>query len=142
MSYENEKHNEKAYVEQRDKVSESSDSIKRVDIVTQNVNAKLVNPLEGIPQDTVMANAARFAREHDLGHLEEAFQKGALIAQNPAGFETLPLLSEGDREVLRREVTHRWHQPWELYYLVILCSLGAAVQGVRSSRQCRRSMLI
>ena len=42
----------------------------------------------------------------------------------------LEQLSEDDKEILRREATHRWHQPWTLYSLVILCSMAAAVQGV------------
>lgn len=130
MSYEKEKETEKVSIEQRDNASESFDKVPQIATVGENVNAKLANPLQGIPQKELLANAARFAHDHGLGELEEAFQKGALVAQNPAGFETLPLLTDGDREVLRREVTHRWHQPWELYYLVISCSLGAMVQGV------------
>lgn len=42
----------------------------------------------------------------------------------------LEQLSEEDKEILRRETTHRWHQPLTLYSLVILCSMAAAVQGV------------
>lgn len=41
-------------------------------------------------------------------------------------------LSEEDKIILRRETTHRWHQPKTLYALVVLCSMAAAVQGVRS----------
>lgn len=40
-------------------------------------------------------------------------------------------LSEEDKIILRRETTHRWHQPKTLYALVVLCSMAAAVQGVR-----------
>lgn len=49
-----------------------------------------------------------------------------------AAFELLDQLSEEDKEILRRETTHRWHQPKTLYALVFLCSMAAAVQGVRS----------
>ena len=77
-----------------------------------------------------MQDAANFAKTHGLGHLEEEFQKGALIAQDPTIFESLPQLNEEDKVILRRELTHRWEQPLQLYYLVILCSLSAAVQGV------------
>jgi hypothetical protein len=96
----------------------------------ENVNAKLANPLAGIPQEQLMENAAAFARAHDLGHLEQIFQKGALVAQDPTAFESLDMLDEEDKNWLRREATHRWDQPKMLYYLVILCSVAAAVQGV------------
>lgn len=96
----------------------------------ENVNAKLANPLSGIPQEQLMENAAAFARAHDLGHLEGIFQKGALVAQDPTAFESLDLLDEEDKNWLRREATHRWDQPKMLYYLVVLCSVAAAVQGM------------
>ena len=95
-----------------------------------NVNAKLANPLSGIPQDQLMADASAFAAEYGLGHIEKELQKGALVAQEPTSFENISILSEDDKAVLRRELTHRWSQPGQLYYLVILCSLAAAVQGV------------
>ena len=100
-------------------------------IDNDNVNAKLANPLYGIPHDQLMADAAQFAEDHGLGHLKKEFEKGALVAQDPSAFESLSQLSEDDKNILRRETTHRWDQPWQLYHLVILCSMAAAVQGVR-----------
>ena len=94
-------------------------------------SARLANPLAGIPRATLTANAAVFAHEHGLGHLDDLFAKGALVAQDPEQFESIDELTEEDRAVLRREVTHRWDHPKELYWLVIMCSLAAAVQGVR-----------
>lgn len=101
---------------------------------TENINAKLANPLAGIPHEQLMADAEAFAKRHGLGHLSEVFKKGALVAQDPLAFESLSQLSEEDKICLRREVTHKWDQPKMLYYLVVLCSLAAAVQGVRVSR--------
>ena len=113
-----------------DDSSKHSPSVHHLDTVGNNTYAKLVNPLQGIPQDELLKNAARFARTHGLEHLTSEFQKGALVAQDPGAFESLTQLSEDDKAILRREVTHRWHQPAQLYYLVIMCSLAAAVQGV------------
>lgn len=45
-------------------------------------------------------------------------------------FEMFEQLSEEEKLILRRETTHRWHQPYTLYFLVVLCSMAAAVQGV------------
>lgn len=123
------KENEKTSIKQQESISDSYDKeVKHIDDTKANV--KLANPLAGIPHDQLMEDAANFAKSHGLGHFEDDFKKGALIAQDPAVFESLPQLSEEDKVILRRELTHRWDQPAQLYYLVILCSLSAAVQGV------------
>ena len=56
-------------------------------------------------------------------------QRGALVAQDPPAFEQIQELEEHERDALRNEVLHKWRQPWSLYFTVILCSVGAAVQG-------------
>ena len=99
---------------------------------SKTANERLANPLEGIPPDQVWADAANFAHEHGLGHLAETFSKGALVAQDPTSFESLSQLTDQDKEVFRRERTHRWDHPITLYWLVVLCSVAAAVQGVGS----------
>ncbi len=101
-----------------------------VDTALSNVNAKLANPLAGLTHEQLMASGAEFARTHGLGHLEEEFKKGAIAAQDPLAFEKVPYFTEKDKEIFRRELTHRWDHPATLYYLVILCSVAAAVQGV------------
>ena len=103
-----------------------------VDNTITNINAKLANPLAGLSHEQLMASGAEFARTHGLGHLEEEFKKGALAAQDPLAFETIPYFTEDDKNIFRRELTHRWDHPGTLYYLVILCSVAAAVQGVSS----------
>ena len=108
--------------------------------VASNPNAHLANPLEGIPHDQLIADAGAFAKAHGLGHLTEEFQKGALVAQDPSAFESLPLLNDEDRNILRREMTHRWSHPLQLYYLVVLCSMAAAVQGVSASHSLARAV--
>lgn len=124
---------DKASIEKKERESsEVHKEVKHFDTVGSNVNAKLANPLAGIPADQLMDDAANFAEERGLGHLKDVFRKGALVAQDPMNFESIDILSEEDKHILRREVTNRWAQPWELYYLVILCSLAAAVQGVSS----------
>jgi hypothetical protein len=56
-------------------------------------------------------------------------RKGAVLAQNPGQFETLPELEENDRIKLRDEVLHRWRHPKILYFTIILNSIAAAIQG-------------
>ncbi|KAK7035227.1 hypothetical protein VNI00_011994 [Paramarasmius palmivorus] len=98
--------------------------------LNQNVNAKLANPLSGVPHERLIEEAKVFAETHGMEDLVLDFQKGALVAQDPTMFETLSMLTEEDKEVLRRETTHRWSHPVTLYYLVVLCSMAAAVQGM------------
>lgn len=63
-------------------------------------------------------------------------EKGALVAQNPAGFESISevngknvALTEEEKQALREEVTNRWKHPWPLYYTIFLNSIAAAIQG-------------
>ena len=129
--------NEKLSVEKReDNSSEASAKVVQrhgtgLHLSEENVNAKLANPLAGIPQDQLMSNAEDFAKKRGLGHLVEEFKKGALIAQDPLGFEKIDYLSEEDKEILRHEQTHKWDHPKSLFWLVVMCSVAAAVQGVR-----------
>jgi hypothetical protein len=41
-------------------------------------------------------------------------RKGALLAQNPGKFETIPELDEADREVIRRETTRKFNASYSL----------------------------
>ncbi|KAK1229186.1 hypothetical protein PQX77_007758 [Marasmius sp. AFHP31] len=122
---------EKGSVEKReDSVSLHEHAKPKVDPGTENLNAKLANPLAGIPRNELVEQAKAFAQKFDLEDLSEYIQKGALVAQDPTAFEELTELDEADKEALRREVTHKWSQPKTLYYLVVLCSMAACVQGM------------
>lgn len=76
-----------------------------------------------------MDDVKSYATQHDLTALTEVLQKGALAGQNPTEIDSIPELTEEDRVVLREEVTHRWKQPWALYYTIVLNSIAAAIQG-------------
>ncbi|KAF9467282.1 hypothetical protein BDZ94DRAFT_1248985 [Collybia nuda] len=106
----------------------TTDQPGHIDLVN-NVNAKIQNPLHGIPKKLLLSQVEEFAREKGMEDITEVLQKGALIAQNPSKFESLEELDEFDKETIRRETTHKWNQPRDLYMTVILCSLAAAVQG-------------
>ncbi|KAI0044346.1 hypothetical protein FA95DRAFT_1608624 [Auriscalpium vulgare] len=112
--------------------SDAKQDVQHVDDIT-NMNVKLANPLAGISHEQLMSDGEAFAHQYGLGEFVEDFRKGALLAQDPLAFETIPGLSEADRVKLRRELTHRWDQPKTLYYLVILCSMAACVQGMDES---------
>ncbi|KAH9967661.1 hypothetical protein BGW80DRAFT_1340738 [Lactifluus volemus] len=101
-----------------------------VDSAIEGINAKLSNPLAGLSHEQLMDNGAEFARTHGLGDVEDLFRQGALAAQDPLAFEGISHFTEEEKGIFRRELTHRWDQPATLYYLVILCSVAAAVQGM------------
>lgn len=98
-----------------------------------SVAVLLRNPLAGMSEEEVMRDVDDFVESRGLQEHREAFHKGALLArvnQRPDGFEYVDILSEEEKEVLRRETTSRWSQPFMLYFLVILCAGSAIVQGM------------
>lgn len=97
------------------------------------MDRRLANPLAGKSHEELEADAERFAQEKGLTEYTSLLRKGAIIAQDPTAFEMFDQLSEEDKIILRRETTHRWHQPKTLYALVVLCSMAAAVQGMDES---------
>lgn len=70
-----------------------------------------------------------FAQETGMTSEIDLLKKGALVAQSPGEYENIAELDEDERAALRIEVTKKWNHPWKLYMTVIVCSLGAAVQG-------------
>ncbi|PPQ72132.1 hypothetical protein CVT25_008506 [Psilocybe cyanescens] len=88
--------------------------------LSNNVQARIQNPLHGIPRNTLMKRVENFTREKGLEDKIDLFRKGALLAQSQKGFETMAELSESEKELLRRETTHRWSQPRDLYLTVIV----------------------
>lgn len=118
--------------EKRELAGEGSFDNHHLDL-KQNVNAALENPLSGISLERLEAMGRAFALEKGLGQYETEFAKGAQVAQDPLAFESINMLNDEDRRVLQREVTHKWDHPKTLYWLVICCSLCAAVQGMDES---------
>jgi hypothetical protein len=76
-----------------------------------------------------MADVEDFARENQLMDILPELRKGALVARDPANFQNLTELDDEEKRVLGREVTNRWSQTRTLYFTIITCSIGAAVQG-------------
>ena len=92
--------------------------------------SRIKNPLAGIPKAQLLSDVEQFAKEREMTDISDLLKRGALVAQDPASFETIEELSEDEKIALRRETTHKWSQPRTLYFTVILCSIGAAVQYV------------
>ncbi|OOG00304.1 hypothetical protein ASPCADRAFT_502650 [Aspergillus carbonarius ITEM 5010] len=94
------------------------------------LNAVFENPLAGIPREQLLTDVESFCRQYGLEDHLDNFRKGALISQNPKAALDLPDLTDEDKEIIRREQTHKWSQPWQLYFMAAMCSLAAAVQGM------------
>ena len=100
------------------------------DVDESKLSAAFENPLANIPKEQLFEEVEIFCRDHGLAEYTDVFRKGALVAQSPNTIDGIQELSQEDRDVLIREHTHRWSQPWMLYWLVVMCSLAAAVQGM------------
>ncbi|KAK9896574.1 sugar transporter [Cystobasidium minutum MCA 4210] len=94
-----------------------------------NPTARLQNPLAGIPRSTLLSNVEEFVQEWGLESEADTFRKGALLAQKPHGYRSIPEISPEEGDIIEREHTHRWSHPATLYLTIALCSIGAAVQG-------------
>lgn len=101
--------------------------------LNRNLEAKITNPLAGIPRDQLLRDVEEFARQKGFAEdLLPILRKGALVAQNPDDYDDLggaEALTAEEKEALRVEKVHRWRMPFRLYLTIVTCAIGAAVQG-------------
>ncbi|EAW09752.1 sugar porter family MFS transporter [Aspergillus clavatus NRRL 1] len=97
--------------------------------LNNNLSAKIKNPLADLTPSQVIGDVEEFSREYDLQDILPDLKKGALIARDPDNFESVPEITEAEISTIRDETDHKWRQPRSLYFTIILCSVGAAVQG-------------
>jgi hypothetical protein len=90
---------------------------------------RIKNPLAHLSNEEVIKDVEEFCRVNDFSDRADLIIKGALVAKDPPAFESVPGLTEPEKEAIRNEVLHKWRQPKSLYFTIILCSIGAAVQG-------------
>ncbi|KAF8885549.1 hypothetical protein CPB84DRAFT_1788265 [Gymnopilus junonius] len=109
-------------------LDEEKADITHIDLAN-NVQARIQNPLRGIPREKLLKQVERFAQEKGLEDKVDLFKRAAVLAQNPNDFESQRDLTEEEKEHIRRETTHRWHQSKSMYMTIVICSIAAAVQG-------------
>ncbi|KAB2577665.1 Galactose-proton symporter [Lasiodiplodia theobromae] len=97
--------------------------------LTENTSGEVKNPLAGIPIPQLLTEVDEFATKNELKDILPLLRKGALVARDPNGFESIDELDEADKEAIRHERTHKWDHPWALYFTIILNSIAAAIQG-------------
>jgi hypothetical protein len=91
---------------------------------------RIKNPLAHFSPEQLRIDVENFAEEHQLTEMTPLLMKGAFVAKDPPAFDSVEGLTEDERIAIRNEVFHRWHQPKALFFTVILCSIGGAVQSV------------
>ena len=90
---------------------------------------RIQNPLAGLSTSELMADVEDFASQNDLMDILPNLRKAALVARDPSNFQNLTELDDEEKRVLGREVTNRWSQTRTMYFTIIKCSIGVAVQG-------------
>lgn len=107
------------------------DPIEQVDL-NKNLEAKIRNPLEGIPRARLMQDVQVWAEKHALTDHITLLKKGALVAQDPSAAHLIDgpeTLEEEELAALNFERDHKWRMPKRLLLTIATCSIGAAVQG-------------
>ncbi|KAF2265060.1 hypothetical protein CC78DRAFT_532691 [Lojkania enalia] len=100
---------------------------------------RLAQPFSGWTYERMKKSIDDFIEESELEDYDKYIRRGAFLAQSKAAFATgreRPddlTLRDYERQALHLEYSQRridkFKQPWRLYALVGICSLGAAVQG-------------
>ncbi|EJD50111.1 hypothetical protein AURDEDRAFT_112267 [Auricularia subglabra TFB-10046 SS5] len=87
-------------------------------------------PLGGMSKSELAADAVAFCERANLMDQVEVFRRGALLAHDPDDFDVVPDLTYEERQALEREKTHKWDQPFMIYYIAICSAMAAVVQGM------------
>ncbi|CAG7922543.1 unnamed protein product [Penicillium olsonii] len=87
------------------------------------------NPLTRNSREQVVLDAQAFAETSGMPEHAELFGRAALVARDPDGFESIPELTQEERDALAYERDHKWHGSKMLWYSISLCAVGAATQG-------------
>lgn len=85
------------------------------------ISKKLANPLAGLSQERLGAMGEDYAKLAGLTSEEDmrAFRLGAMVAGDHTQYDTMSELTDREREVLEREVTHKWSNPSMLYWVIV-----------------------
>jgi hypothetical protein len=99
------------------------------------VNQMMHHPLAGYSEDQVRQMGEDYARSHQINGEDDirAFRLGAVLAKDVGRHVDMDEFTPEEKEILAKEITHKWAQPKLLYLVVALCSLCAAVQGMGMS---------
>ena len=103
------------------------------DVDTTGLNAVFENPLAGIDKQQMLRDIDEFCSQWGLRDHVDVIKRGALVARDPSRALEVEGLTEEEKTALRNEKEHKWRHPWMLYWLTVMCSMGAATQGMDES---------
>ncbi|KZV86087.1 hypothetical protein EXIGLDRAFT_841040 [Exidia glandulosa HHB12029] len=81
--------------------------------------------LDGMSRSELVADAVAFCERAGLMEHVKDFRHGALLA-----YGDTTNLTMAERRALQREKTHKWDQPFMVYYIAICAAMAAVVQGM------------
>ncbi|KAH3664022.1 hypothetical protein OGAPHI_004736 [Ogataea philodendri] len=110
-----------------DRTSESSSGDAEKSVATNGLELEN-NVLGNYSEDQVQSMGRNYALRYGMD--PDLFSRAAAVARRPTGFNSMGFLSDHEKEALFLEIEHPWRIPWQLYWLIIMASMGAAVQGM------------
>ncbi|ESW97020.1 hypothetical protein KL918_000631 [Ogataea parapolymorpha] len=87
-----------------------------------------VNVLSNYSEAQVRTMGRNYALKYGMD--PELFSKAAAVARRPSFFNSMEFLSDDEKESLFEEAEHPWRLSGQLYWLIVMASMGAAVQGM------------
>lgn len=85
--------------------------------------------LRTLSYDGTLDDVEDFALQHGFENELEILQKAATLLREDGDEDAILGTTPTDLDTLHQESTHRWRQPWMLYFTIFICSLGAIEQG-------------
>ena len=112
-------------------MSKASGEADEPDVSTEQVEDSQENqPLRTLSHDDAyLEDVEDFATQHGFEPELEMLQKAAHLLCANADENDIPGVTPAELDALHLESTHKWRQPWTLYFTVFVCSLGAIEQG-------------
>lgn len=75
-----------------------------------------------------MADVTQFAERYHLHDIMPLLRKAAIVGNGSQPAQYVSGITSAEVTAIRNERAHRWKQPFALFFTIVLCSIGAAVQ--------------
>ncbi|KAI7938352.1 hypothetical protein MJO28_015272 [Puccinia striiformis f. sp. tritici] len=94
------------------------------------MSSKLANPLAGLTTLELIDEAEEFCLKYSLMEHVHSFRRGAILAADPSDLDRLPEITDDERQWVSFESTRQWKQPMTMFYIAVISSMAAIVQGM------------
>ncbi|CAH7670520.1 hypothetical protein BY996DRAFT_4581007 [Phakopsora pachyrhizi] len=95
-----------------------------------DLSAKMENPLAGLSIEELELEAQKFCETNNMLDQVDNFKRGAVLAADPSNVDRISGITQAERSFISDETEHRWRQPWVMYYIAVISSMAAIVQGM------------